>query len=165
MAAPNEEALVAQIEAAFENVQLEDSVSLHLAEFHDSGGSKPRLAILAETDERLDWHRVITPALESFQVTFSFTDLKGFRFYIPAYMIWTVRNHRTSSSIISDFTIYAIDPDHHLFEDTPFVRWFTPSQIAAMDAFLEHCVANSDSVDGDIALENLRKIRSRTCHT
>src|SRR5690349_15523979 len=88
--------LVAQIEAAFANVALEDGVSLHMAEYNDSGGTSHNFAELAKTDERDDWHRVITPALQSFGNTFYFTDLKGLRFYIPAYMIWTIRNHRTS---------------------------------------------------------------------
>ena len=160
MTASDEDNLIAQIEAAFKNVSLEDGISLHLAEFHDSGGSALHLVELAESDERLDWHRVITPALESFPVTFNCTDLKGFRFYIPAYMVWTIRNHRTSSSIITDFTIYAIDPDRHPFKDTPLVEWFTPHQVAAMTAFLQYCVDNNHSVDGDIAGDNLRKLQS-----
>lgn len=153
-----EDDLIAQIAAAFDKVQLDDGVSLNMAEFNDSGGSAAHFAEQAKSDERVDWHRVITPALEAFTVTFCFTDLKGFRFYIPAYMIWTIRNHRISNSIITDNTIYAIDPDRYLFREIAFTKWFSPRQVAAMIAFLEYCVVNNDSVDGEIAAENLRKI-------
>jgi hypothetical protein len=164
MRTASEDELIEIIEIAFANVCLDDGTSLNMAIFKDSGGSALHYAELAKSDERIDWHRVITPALASFQGTFNFTDLKGFRFYVPAYMIWTIRNHRTSSSIVKDFTIYAINPDHYLFRDVPLVKWFTPLQVAAMVAFLEYCVANDDSLDGHVARENLSKIQSR-CQT
>lgn len=161
MTDPNENDLIACITAAFANVRLDDGISLNMTEYHDSGGSASRFAKKANNDERDDWRRIADKTLEHFTVTFSFTDLKGFRFYIPAYMIWTIRNHRTSESVISDFTIYAIDPDHYLFRDIPFTDWFTVPQVLAMVKFLEYCITHADSLDINIAETNLRKIRYR----
>jgi len=154
-----EQELIDQIRRAFEGVRLEDGASLNMTEYYDSGGSKSEFKRLAQHDERDDWTAIPDETLEQFTVTFSFTNLKGFRFYIPAYMIWAIRNHRTSDSIIGDFTIYAIRPSHYLFETVPFLQWFTDAQVAAMTKFLEYAVENDDTMDGDKAKENLAKIK------
>ena len=71
-----------------------------MTEYNDSGGYMTGFMEKAKHDERDDWASIPDETLEQFTVTFSFTDLKGFRFYIPAYMDWTVRNHRISHSIV-----------------------------------------------------------------
>src|SRR4026208_1212325 len=102
MTSSREDNLIATIDKAFADVRLEDGVSLNMTEYNDSGGSAKHYAERAKQDERMDWHRSDGKTLQKFTATFSFTDLKGFRFYIPAYMTWTIRNYRTSDSIISD---------------------------------------------------------------
>ena len=154
-----EEELVDLVHHAFADVRLDDGVSLNMTEYNDSGGCMPEFREKARDDERDDWTVIPDETLEQFTVTFSFTDLKGFRFYIPAYMIWTVRNHRTSDSIIADQTIYSIDPSHYLFETIPLWQWFTGEQIDAMTQFLEYAARNDDTLDGKVAKENLAKIR------
>lgn len=155
-----EQALLDQIHRAFAGVTLDDGTSLNMTEFNDSGGCRPDFKEKATQDERDDWAAIPDATLEQFTVTFSFTDLKGFRFYIPAYMSWAIRNHLTSTSIIADQAIYAIDPAHYLFEAIPFWQWFTREQIDAMTAFLEYAAQNDDSLDGTVAKENLSKIRN-----
>jgi hypothetical protein len=130
-----------------------------MTEYNDSGGYMTGFMEKAKHDERDDWASIPDETLEQFTATFSFTDLKGFRFHIPAYMDWTVRNHRISHSIIADNTIYAIDPSHYLFESTAFREWFTHEQINAMISFLEYAIANDDSLDGKVARHNLAKVR------
>lgn len=154
-----EKKLTDRIRAAFENVMLEDGISLNMTEYYDSGGTVPLYKERASSDERYNWWEIPDATLEKFTVTFSFTDLQGFRFYIPAYMIWTVRNHRKSDSIIADSTIYAIDPDHYLFRETSFQKWFTKEQVDAMVEFLSYAVRNGDTLDGEVAMENIGKIK------
>ncbi|HEX7449207.1 MAG TPA: DUF6714 family protein [Pirellulales bacterium] len=154
-----EQELIDLIHRAFEGVRLEDGTSLNMTEYKDSGGSMPEFKRKAQSDERDDWTAIADETLQQFTVTFAFTDLKGFRFYIPAYMIWAIRNHSTSDSIISDFTIYAIDPAHYQFETIPFQQWFTDAQVAAMIKFLEYAVENGNTMDGAVAEKNLRKIK------
>ncbi len=154
-----EQELIDRIRVAFAGVTLEDGISLNMTEYNDSGGCMPEFKEKASDDERIDWQAIPDKTLEQFTVTFSFTDLKGFRFYIPAYMIWTIRNHRTSDSIIGDFTIYALTPSHYLFETIPFLLWFTADQVEAMAAFLEYVVQSDSSLDERVARENLFKIR------
>lgn len=157
---PSEQDLVGTIRRAFSGVRLEDGISLNMTEYNDSYGCSSEFKRMAKYDERDDWAAIPDKTLEQFTVTFCFTDLKGFRFYIPAYMIWTVRRHRESDSIIADNTIYAIDPSHYLFETIPFRRWFTAEQINAMRRFLEYAAENADSLDAEVARENLAKIKA-----
>jgi hypothetical protein len=140
-----EQALIHEIEAAFDGVRLEDGVSLNMTEYYDSGGSAPEYAERAKSDEREDWRRIPDETLENFTVTFCFTDLKGFRFYIPAYMRWCVRNYRTSDCIIGEFTIYALTPTHYTFAKTSFQEWFTERQFAAILRFLKFAAENGDT--------------------
>jgi len=154
-----EQELIDKIRAAFAGVTLEDGVSLNMTEYNDSGGCMPEYKEMALSDERVDWQAIPDKTLEQFTVTFSFTDLKGFRFYMPAYMIWTIRRHSTSDSIIGDFTIYAIDTSHYLFRTIPFVQWFTADQVDAMVAFLQYAVRSDGSLDDLVASENLTKIQ------
>jgi hypothetical protein len=151
--------LIDKINHAFSGVRLEDGTSLNMTEYNDSGGYVTEFMDKAKHDEREDWTSIPDETLEQFTVTFSFTDLKGFRFYIAAYMIWTLRNHHISNSIIADNTIYAIDPSHYLFESMPFRGWFTHDQISAMVEFLEYAIENDGSLDGKVARQNLAKIR------
>ena len=151
--------LIDKISNAFAGVRLEDGISLNMTEYHDAGGLFPEYAKKAESDERNDWSIIPEETLEKFTVTFSFTDLKGFRFYIPAYMIYTIRNYKSSDSIISDFTIYAIDPSHYLFESTSFHNWFTQDQVTAMTEFLEFAIQSEDWLDETVAIRNLKQIK------
>jgi hypothetical protein len=151
--------LIELVQRAFAGVRLDDGESLNMTEYNDSGGCMPEFKVKAQNDERDDWTAIPDETLQRFTVTFSFTDLKGFRFYIPAYMIWTIRNHRTSNSIIADHTIYAIDPSHYLFKTIPFWHWFTREQVAAIMQFLEYAARNEDTLDGQVARENLVKIK------
>ena len=158
MTSSREDNLIAEIDKAFADVQLEDGVSLNMTEYNDSGGSVEHYADRAKRDERMDWRRIDGKTLQKFTSTFSFTDLKGFRFYIPAYMIWAVRNHSISDSIISTFTVYALNADHYLFRDVPLTAWFNERQVAAMVKFLEFACDNGDTLDDTVARENLQKI-------
>ena len=87
------------------------------------------------------------------------TDLLGYRFYLPAYMRWTIKNHRQSDNIIADFTIYALDPNNRPFTETRIVDWLTKNQIDANLAFLFFCTLNDDSLDAQAAMKNTLAIR------
>lgn len=154
--------LTSRIEKAFAGVVLGSGVSLHGCEYRDSGGRSMRYLERSRSNERDDWRRVINDDLAYFQVTFSFTDLSGYRFYLPAYMIWTIRNFRTSDSFIADATVYACDPASYQFNEIPFVRFFDAKQLRAIMFFLQFCVENKGSLDGDAASDNLQKIREST---
>ena len=156
-----EDDLIAEIESAFADVRLEDGISLNMTEYNDSGGSNPRYLERAKHDERDDWRRIADETLENFRVTFSFTDLKGYRFYLPAYMIWTLRHHRTSDSPIANSTIYALDPDSYQFDEIPFTSWFTATQLSVIGKFLAYCRDDDETLNSPVATTNLAKLKIR----
>jgi hypothetical protein len=150
-----ESELIDQIHAAFCGVRLEDGVSLNQTAFFDSGGLRPEFEQIAMGDERDNWAAIPDETLEQFAETFCFTDLKGYRFYLPAYMSWWIRNHRKSDALILETTVSAIDPTRYQFDEIPFLDWFTEDQIEAMKRFLDFAASADES-----ARENLEKIAS-----
>jgi hypothetical protein len=148
--------LSARITRAFGGIRLGGGISLIETEFADGGQFTP--PHLIDLEEKMDWTKIINDRLCNFPVTFSFTDFKGFRFYIAPYMILTLRNYETSDSIISDYTIYAIDPGHHVFDQHPFLDVFTFEQVVCMRDFLLFSIENDYHLDGDAARSNLNKL-------
>ncbi|WP_234047519.1 DUF6714 family protein, partial [Luteolibacter pohnpeiensis] len=96
MKSPSTEELSARIFNAFAGVCLDGGISLIEAEYADSCDVAPDHLIALE--EKDDWTKIINDRLCDFTVTFCFTDYRGFRFYIAPYMIWVLRNFRTSNS-------------------------------------------------------------------
>ena len=105
------ERLIALIQNAFEGVQLEDGTTIHEAEL-EGAYSDDRVRIAArEKDKEHNWRDVPGWKIERFHSALSFLDVKGWRFYIPAYMVWTLRNWRTTDSPTVDSLIWDFDPD------------------------------------------------------
>ncbi|TVQ51919.1 MAG: hypothetical protein EA366_14670 [Spirulina sp. DLM2.Bin59] len=154
-----ESALIRRIQEAFAGVKLGGGRSLNMTEYYDSYQGASEYLEKAKHDERQDWRKIADATLEQFTVTFSFTDVEGFRFYLPAYMIWTIRNHRTNNSIIGNYTIYALDVDHPVFAKVGFVNAFTPEQLNCIVDFLTYCVGHRGTCDALVARRHLDKIR------
>lgn len=160
MATQTENELIDQIACAFAGVRLGDGMSLNESECADSWGYDRKAADLAQFDEREDWSRIPNETIERFTAIFSFADIEGIRFHMPAYMIWTIRNYQSSCSNASNETIYGIDPEHYRFKEVPFLQAFTEAQVSAMASFLEFCSAREDYFDAPVAQKNLDKIKA-----
>jgi len=156
MKAINADELSTRIFDAFAGVRLDGGVSLIEAEYADNYEIAPDNLIARE--EKDDWTRIIDDRLCEFTVTFCFTDYRGFRFYIAPYMIWTLRNYKTSDAIISDFTIYAIETDRYMFSEHPFAEVFTIEQVKCMRDFLLFACENEDHLDARVARLNLSRL-------
>lgn len=152
--------LIERIRHAFAGVELGSGISLNMTEYHDSYGCETDFLTLAKHDERHNWQAIPDQTLEQFTVTFCFTDIEGFRFYLPAYMVWTIKNHKVSDSIIADHTIYSIDTNLYQFQDHALTSAFTDQQLSCIVEFLSFCVRNNDTVDGDVAELNLQKLQT-----
>ena len=150
--------LIKCIRSAFEGVELEGGISLNMTEYYDSGGCAPEYKTLAKTDEKKNWANISRETLEKFSVTFSFTDIAGYKFYAPAYMISCLNNYKHSDSIIDDAVIYAMDPESYQFEKISFTEAFSPEQLQTIINFLKFVIENSDCLDVVVAKENLQKI-------
>jgi hypothetical protein len=152
--------LIRTIREAFRDVKLEDGISLNMTEYYDSYEAEEQFKQLAIDDECNDWQKIEDKILEKFTVTFCFTDWKGFRFYLPAYMIWTI-SHRGSGSVIGDHTIYALDPGniYKLYGRT-INEILNNQQMQTVIQFLQFCGDDPDYHDAKSAATNLKRMRA-----
>jgi hypothetical protein len=151
--------LIQAIREAFRGVKLEDGVSLNMTEYNDSGGSEKIFKQLAVDDERDDWRAIDEKTLEKFTVTFSFTDWKGFRFYLPAYMIYAI-THPESTSIIGDHTVYSLNPGSILkLYGRAVDQILNRQQLEACVQFLQFCGGDSDDGIDRTAFTNLNRMK------
>ncbi len=109
--------LIKQIVSAFDRVTRDDGISLHEAVVIDSYGSDEQRAIARQKDNELRWQDVPDRSIEHSYSALCFLDPKGWRYYIPAYMIWSLKNYMTSGSNSIDSTVYTFkfsgDPEDY----------------------------------------------------
>lgn len=150
-------ALLQKIERVFRNVSREGGVTLHEAEVIDNCGSdkERRQARSKDTDAR--WQDLPDKLIERHYSILSFLDTKGFRYYLPAYMRWSLKHFQVSDSATSDFTIYALAPHGKgKFSNTDCERFatFTPEQCVVICQFLRFMATLSDGKADEAAAQN-----------
>jgi len=74
------------------------------------------------------WRQVPAEVIERNNASLCFFGPEAFRFYLPAFLLWTLRNYRTSDSFTVDSTIYSLDPGQ---DD---LRAFILSKLSALTA-------------------------------
>jgi hypothetical protein len=145
----NADDLIVMIEHAFADVRRDDGVSMHEADVIDKYGSESerRKARLKDPDSR--WQDVPDSEIEEHSEALCFLDLKGFRYYLPAYMRWTVRHFKTSDSFTADATIYALT----LSDRTDLQKWekerwvvFNDEQSRVILKFLDFMANDADEL-------------------
>ena len=102
------DAVISSIVAAFDGVGRGNGITIHEAEAIDYYPGSQKEARLLDTEMR--WQDIPDHVIET-TPSLAFLDAEGFRYYIPAYMIWTLRNAPSSDSISVDYTIYAFTHD------------------------------------------------------
>ncbi len=154
--------LIEQITKAFDGVSRDNGVSLHEARAIDDYEGESGRAAARQKDTESRWQDVPVQWLEEFSDVFHFFDAKGFRYYLPAYMIWAIKNYQITKSNSLDMMIYSLD----VYEDKDFpdydpyhrFRLFNQEQVKAVAAFLRFMVNyGRDWVDARAADRALRK--------
>ena len=106
---PENERVIAIIRQAFADVKLEGGVSLHLArlldDYCDDVVEKEKAAC---EDQDISWEEISADKLAHYSDTFAFFDSKAFRYYVPAFMIASLRDSK-----FDDFFIYNLDCKDH----------------------------------------------------
>ncbi len=85
----NAEEIENEIKAAFKNVRLDGGISLHQAKVinnYGEGVTNEEFAALPQQDITDDWTVLSTELLDEYCIIPHF-DAKGFRYYIPAYLL------------------------------------------------------------------------------
>ncbi|MFG6446816.1 DUF6714 family protein [Roseateles sp. BYS180W] len=81
------QAIEAQIREAFFAVQLGQGVGLRQAQGIDGYEEEEELAAYRVSDEKVDWSRIPSSALNECNSSLSFFDAEGMRFHLPAYLL------------------------------------------------------------------------------
>jgi len=81
------QSVAAQIREAFSHVQLGQGVGLRQAQGIDGYEDEEALAAYRALDEKLDWSRIPSSALNECNSSLSFFDAEGMRFHLPAYLL------------------------------------------------------------------------------
>lgn len=103
------ERLIQQIQGAFAEVVLGGGETIHQAHLEGIDGKGERWLAAGEEDPESHWSEVPDWKLESGFATLSFLDPEGWRFYIAAFMCWSLRNWRTTKSITANAVIWNLD--------------------------------------------------------
>lgn len=81
------QAVAAQIREAFSQVPLGQGVGLRQAQGIDGYEGEEALAASRALDEKVDWSRISSSALNECNSSLSFFDAEGMRFHLPAYLL------------------------------------------------------------------------------
>ena len=144
-------AVINEIIAAFDGVSREDGVTLHEATVVDDyGGPEERAKARAkDTEER--WQDVPQEDIRASDAELNFLDPKGFHYYIPAYMVWYLKNRDNEDP---DFWSNAFDSIEFALEargtgkiskhDLSRFKLFSLEQSKANAHFLQFLVERTD---------------------
>jgi hypothetical protein len=123
------------IEAAFAGVTLGGGVGLQEAQGRDDYADAETSAAYRANDEKEDWHRIPTEALQRCNSSLSFFDAEGMKFHLPAYLLADLRGD------------YGFGMAFCLTQTSDYDRYFrllSSAQRRAVRAFLLHILDDPD---------------------
>jgi uncharacterized protein DUF6714 len=158
-------AVLRDIEEAFAGVP-PGRITIHEAEAIDLRAPADERAAERRRDPEQDWLEVPDASIGECQDALAFLDPAGWRFYIPAYMRWSIRHLGDGgSSMVPDHTIYslALSPDAGLrAHQLERFRTLDVRQSRAVCRFLR-LMAATEEVDCLVAGEALASHWARFC--
>ncbi|WAC42543.1 DUF6714 family protein [Pedobacter sp. SL55] len=143
--------LVQKIQAAFNNVKLEDGIGLWEAQGLDNYANEEELAKLRAKDERLNWENLSYQDLTQCESSLSFFDAKGMRFCLPRFLIFDllateIQQLQNLSAPEVVFTLtHELDSEYQLRR----FSLFNSNQIKCIIEFLNHKLRNSATNEND----------------
>lgn len=124
--------LIAEIETAFDGVDRGDATTLHQALATDDYKTAQDRWDARRFDTERRWQDVPAAALVECQTALSFLDEKGFRYYLPAFMVRGLEDWDNDAGVSVDSCVY------HLLHDYPnSLRKSEPASIAAKYRFTD----------------------------
>lgn len=158
-------ALVEEITSAFSGVSREDGITIHETVLLDDYGvdleydSPLRVAARKEDCEHR-WQDIPDEVIARPDLSLYFLDAKGFHYYIPAYMIWTLKNLKTCPDHIftAAHALILPNPKTKFGQETlNLFELFTKEQARATCKFLRFLSEQGDEFEADQAQEALDK--------
>ncbi len=129
--------LIAQIDAAFDGVELGEGVGLWESDGIDDYCGKDELQARRMKDEKFDWRKIPVDHLSHCNAAPSFLDARGLYFHLPAFLTAELRHENDVGFI--DRLIF------DSFSAPEFRRLLTPSQRHAIIACISFCGSNDES--------------------
>ena len=112
--------LITEIQTAFKNVSRENGISLNEAWVIDDYGDEEERAEARANDTDTEWQQVPDDDIYFGHVCLSYFDPIAFRYYLPAYMIWILKNYKQTNPLTTESTLR-----HLKLTDQKFHNWAT----------------------------------------
>lgn len=123
--------LIEKINLAFNDVVLEDGVSLHQARALDDYQDAMQAR---QIDGQVPWQEISVDWIEKFHDVFPFIDVKGFRYAIPAYMIWCLKYNKHDTNSFASTVMCLKSPDYR----SKIFTALNPTQAQVISEFLQY---------------------------
>jgi len=107
----NRDEIIECIQEAFKDVSREDGVSLHEGLVMDAYGSDEERLEARRMDTEGHWSQISDQELIKYQNALRYFDRKSFKYYVPAYMIFSLNHSQTSPAGSNDNVIYDLTLD------------------------------------------------------
>ncbi|MBU5636543.1 hypothetical protein KOM00_07310 [Geomonas sp. Red69] len=130
--------VIEQIRAAFAGVTLEDGIGILESDAIDGCVSDKKREQARNNDYRENWETIPDEVIAENYSALCFMDPKGLRFNLPAYMIFALKNYRSSASASVDAPIYALQKEPEELEQA--WKIFTKSQREGIANFLKFMI-------------------------
>lgn len=143
-------ALIAEINAAFDGVSREDGTTLHEAAAADGWKPEEEQRAARRLDAERRWQGVPDEDIRSCGSVLSFLDAKGFRYYLPAFMVCGLRRASDDPEGILHSCVFHLlhEPRKSLRKSEPASIAgkynFTDAQRRAVARFLRFATGNDD---------------------
>jgi hypothetical protein len=161
--ATEEGEIIEEIRSAFAGVP-RGATTIHEAEVMDVYGTDAQRQEARRIDTEEQWDEIHPGSIADCTAALSYLDPEAWRFYLPAYMTWTLRHFHLGAAYggattVPDHTIYSLDLSGH----DPGVRehkmerfrLLDEAQSRAVCRFLYLMAEHDDRVDADAAIEAL----------
>ena len=156
LAMTSRELIIAAVETAFAGVLREGGTTLHESLAMDNHGGAEALAEARALDADGPWTDIPEEDIRCNPEIFAFLDFKGYRYYLPAYINWSLRHFDSSDSASSDYVVYALNPQGPLWNvRLSYFERFSQEQKVAVTRFLRFMAKQEASADTWAALQAL----------
>jgi hypothetical protein len=147
--------LISEICEAFDGTTLADGTTIHEADLEGAYSEDSVRLEARGKDSETNWQSVSDRKLERFHSALSFFDVRGWKFYIPAYMIWSLRNWRTTDSLTADSVIWGFELRNEY--RLPRFESLSERQSKVVLAFLQHFCKYSWDPDAEKSINSYWK--------
>ena len=143
-----------EITSAFKDVSRNGGVSLHQTRVLDDCGSDAELEEAGKKDTDISWQDVPNSAIEKPDLSLCFLDPIGLRYYLPAYMIWELKQFSGAEWV--DCNTHGSVHFILTIDKSNFVM-LTPKQSRAVCKFLQFYVEYGDEYEQNEARQTLKQ--------